>query len=311
MKIEKHKAGIVFLALLWGVSCLSMIQNTAIVLIIAIGKKIQRPSVKFIKNFTMIAWKLGRSRLHYSSPFVDWLNPINHLGKVEAASSKVLSVFYNFNYKEGYYRYNGHDFSSFWISRMNNSRGVTNRKLIIIESLVAILKKTEKNEINFVSLASGSAEAVLEAIAQVPEKNIRVTLIDSDPRAIEEAKRSVKAAGLMDKFTFLENNILMAIRKLHDVDVIEMAGFCDYLSDDKLAKFFQMIKGSLAPNGYFVTCNIMPNPEKIFLDWVLLWPMYYRSSLRFQYILKEAGFTCPQMIVEPLEVHVVAVCENK
>jgi SAM-dependent methyltransferase len=311
MKIEKHKASFWFWMLLWGVSFLSMIQNAIIIFLIAAFKKLQKPSIKFFKIFTLTAWKVGRSRLHYSSPFVDWLNPINHLGKVEAASSKVLSVFYNFNYKDGYFSYRGREFRSFWVQRMNNSRGVTNRKLIIIENLVAILKSIEKNDVSFVSLASGSAEAVLEAIAQVPEKNIQVTLIDSDPRAIAEAKKSVAAAGLTDKFTFLENNILMAIRNLQNVDVIEMAGFCDYLADDKLAKFFQMIKKSLAPNGYFVTCNIMPNPEKIFLDWVLLWPMYYRSDLRFQYILKEAGFTAPKMIVEPLEVHVIAVCDNQ
>jgi len=310
MKLEKHKASRGFSLLLSAVSVIALVQNVIIIFFGALIGKIKKRGVKFFKVFLSTAWNLGRSPYHFSSPFVDWFNRINHLGKVEGASAKVLSVFYNFDYKEGRILIGGRKRKSFWINHMNNSRGVANRKQLILDNLVEILRNYPKNEINFVSLASGSAEAVIEAIKLVPEKKIRALLVDANPWAIAEAKRRVGEAGLMENFSFEEKNILLAIRNIKGADIIEMAGFCDYLVDDNLAKYFQKIREALAPGGYFITCNIMPNKEKIFLDWVLLWPMYYRSSLRFEYILKEAGFAKPLMVIEPLEVHVIAICRK-
>lgn len=311
MRLDNQKASILFRILLWGVSCLAFIQNIIIIIAEVAVKKIINPKIKLAKFFASATWNLGRSPIHYSSPLVDWFNPVNHLGKVHAASSKVLSVFYNFDYEAGHIPFNGRNYKSFWIRHMNNSRGVTNRKKIIVECLTNILRNSEKQDIKLVSLASGSAEAVLEAIAQVPGKNIQVTLIDSDPEAIARAKENVAAANLTANFSFVEKNILMAVSSIQEIDVIEMAGFCDYLNDDILIKMFRKIKAALAPNGHFVTCNIIPNNEKIFLDWVLLWPMKYRTIRNFQIIMEKAGFSTPQIIVEPLKVHVVGIGKNE
>jgi hypothetical protein len=55
--------------------------------------------------------------------------------------------------------------------------------------------------------------------------------------------------------------------------------------------------------------NIHPNPEKPFLDWVLLWPMIYRSEAELAELLVEGGFVSSNslLVYEPFRIHGIAV----
>ncbi|MEZ4617069.1 MAG: hypothetical protein R2867_16395 [Caldilineaceae bacterium] len=68
----------------------------------------------------------------------------------------------------------------------------------------------------------------------------------------------------------------------------------------------------MAPGGTFLTGNIHPNPEKIFLDWVLLWPMIYRTADQLADLLITGDFL-PRNIrlyYEPFQIHGIAVCRK-
>jgi len=90
--------------------------------------------------------------------------------------------------------------------------------------------------------------------------------------------------------------------------IIEMVGFLDYLFDDQAVDLIGRIKKILAPNGFFLTCNINKNPEKIFLDWTLLWPMIYRNEEQFSNVLIHGGFSPENM--EIIKKHGISF-ENK
>lgn len=62
----------------------------------------------------------------------------------------------------------------------------------------------------------------------------------------------------------------------------------------------------------FMACNIHPNCEKIFLDWVLLWPMIYRTAKELTDVVVEGGFAPEnvRLIYEPFKIHGIAVCKK-
>ena len=67
--------------------------------------------------------------------------------------------------------------------------------------------------------------------------------------------------------------------------IIEMVGFLDYRPKNRAMELINQIKSFLPQPGIFLTCNINKNREKIFLDWLLLWPMIYRNEQEFAELL--------------------------
>jgi hypothetical protein len=63
---------------------------------------------------------------------------------------------------------------------------------------------------------------------------------------------------------------------------------------------------------YNYHCNINKNREKMFLDWLLLWPMIYRNENELADILIQGGFAPEkiQIIYEPFRIHGIAVVRN-
>jgi len=94
--------------------------------------------------------------------------------------------------------------------------------------------------------------------------------------------------------------------------IIEMVGFLDYRPRNKAIGLIKRIRACLPDGGAFLTCNIRKNREKIFLDWILLWPMIYRSEEEFAELLLGGGFSPDkiQLIYEPFKIHGIAVCRK-
>ncbi len=155
----------------------------------------------------------------------------------------------------------------------------------------------QESEIRLVSIASGSAQAVVEALQRNPELNIKAVLIDADSTAVEEAERTIRHCGLNDWFSLVCNST----KCLEDVcadfkpHIIEMVGFLDYRPRKQAIHLIDRIRNCLPDNGIFITCNINKNREKIFLDWLLLWPMIYRNENELADLLTQGGFAPEKM----------------
>jgi len=86
---------------------------------------------------------------------------------------------------------------------MHNRQAVADWLKIVINLLVRSLWKFSlEPEIRLLSIASGSAQAVVMAIKKSGLTNVRVVLIDNDRTAIDEAKRLVASEMLTNKSTF-------------------------------------------------------------------------------------------------------------
>lgn len=301
---------IFYIGILWLVSIWAMISNFARAILSKISRKRKG-------SLPRILWEMGRDKEHISSFFVDRFSRFNHQAKWGAAGWRSLELFYNYH-KRIKPQLNGNlegFLTRYWIEKMENRQAVTNRLKLVIRLLSeAFLKFINEPEIRIISLASGSAQAVIEAMQKNPNLNIKALLIDVDSTAIEESKRLVELAGLKERFSFINNSaaILESICADFKPHIIEMVGFLDYRPDKKAVKLISRINNVLVEGGIFLTCNIRKNHEKVFLNWVLLWPMIYRDEKQLANLLVGGGFSPDniQIIYEPFRIHGIGVCRK-
>ncbi|HBC57555.1 MAG TPA: hypothetical protein DCZ03_10365 [Gammaproteobacteria bacterium] len=292
---------------LWLVSCWSMFTNSVQLLYL----KLFRYRKKY---FQKIMWEMGRDSSHVSRFFFDRFSHINHRAKYGAADWRSLDLFYNYHTKvKPSVRKNLEGFlTHYWMEKMENRQAVTNRFKIVVNLLSdAFCRFEQESEIRVLSIASGSAQAVIAAIKKNPDLNIKAVLIDNDKTAIDISRQNVKEAGLEDHFEF----VLGTTRKIEEVceqfhpHIIEMVGLMDYLTDTKAIRTVSRIRNCLPENGVFLTGNIRHNREMLFLFWVLLWPMIYRTEEQLSKVMTEAGFSSEQVSLyyEPFMIHGVAM----
>ena len=252
-------------------------------------------------------------RLNFWFDYSDQLKAI----RKGAASWRALDILYNYFSK--YQGVNGlrSRESDFWIGGAYNSQAIRNRlKLAKDELKKAIRRFINEPEIRIFSIASGSAQEVVESLQELngeAKLNFKVVLLDVDQTAIDDSKALVENAGMLDKFVFLKANTraveeVMAKFQPH---IVEMVGFLDYRPRDKAIALVARIRKLLPQGGIFLTCNIRNNPERPLVDYCLMWRMIYRNPKKFAEIIIEAGYNpcCVRIVYEPFKIHGLAVCQ--
>jgi len=312
-KMHSQQASFVFSLFIFVTAVLALVTNSIQVVF--------RKGI-FQNGFRASLWNMGRDANHYSSIFFDVFSNSNHETKVKAASYWALKPCYNFEREvlKGEYNKTGSILEQFFsriMGRTKNRLAVSNRLTLAVDMLVKALHKYSKQEeIRLLSVASGSAQAVIEALSRVPELNVQVVLIDIDKTALAEAHRLCKQYDIdPNRFTLVHGrtSILEEVCKNFQPHIIEMVGFLDYRSREKAIELIGRLQKCLLSGGVLITCNIRNNAEKIFLDWVLLWPMIYRSESEFMKILDQSGFENRNiaLVYEPEKIHGIAYCIKK
>lgn len=262
-------------------------------------------------------WRSAKQIEGVNHPLFDGLGGLCRKIKEGAASWRALDIIYN-------YQQQGSFIDRFWIRHMRNAQAVRNRKRIIVEQLRKLCTDAiaRKGKVRILSLASGSAQAVFEALDGFPKEAVEILLIDFDkaagPYTLQEAKRY----GLEERVRFKQGNLLKFSRPImmgnFTPDVIEMAGLLDYLRDEEAIQLMRRIHSVLPESAHFVTCHIHDNLERDFMTEVIEWgrddgkqrPMLYRSQREFIELLEAAGFQAITLFAEPHHIHSVAVAEK-
>jgi SAM-dependent methyltransferase len=256
---------------------------------------------------------LFRSKPKINSIFFDGLGPWSKKVKDGAASWKALDIIYNHPFKKT------NTLASFvdefwWFSQ--NCQAVRNRfKLVKQEVTKAIMHfGANGREVRIVSLACGSAQAIIEVVAKLKEEgiNIKVLLIDIEQEALDYAKHLVKENRVEGQVEFIKANAYQTARILRDFQphIVEMLGLLDYLSKENAIRLISSINKSLVPGGLFLACNIRSNSERYFVTWVIDWKMVYRSPADLKEVIEKSGFNTYRIIYEPLKIHGVVVAKK-
>ncbi|MBN1829793.1 MAG: class I SAM-dependent methyltransferase [Deltaproteobacteria bacterium] len=308
---EYQKQSTAYAAFIWIVSMFSCVTN--------VSEALFKKAFNGLRGAPLdrVLWEMGRDPNHFSCLFCDRFSRHNHRAKWGAAGWQSLDLFYNYHEKTKPLLKNDWEgfLTRFYIERMENRQAVTNRFKIVVDLLAENFDRLSgESEIRLLSIASGSAQAVISAMLKKAGLNVRALLIDADAKAIAEAKRLANEAGLCSRFDFLHGSTKALEEAAAEFrpHIIEMVGFLDYLPDDKAASLIKRINKQLPDGGVFITCNIRKNCEKIFLDWLLLWPMVYRNEEKLVQVLLDGGFSPDgiRLVYEPFKIHGIAVCRK-
>jgi len=275
--------------------------------------------LKFI--FLCYILRIDREKIRnefYGSFFVDRFSKADRKARINAMNWRALDELYNYYDRENNYTGIENWFNNYWM-RIENAQALRNRaklvKKIMLEEIKNKLNQRGQKKIKILSIASGSAQPLLEAIAclnKARQKLLEVYLLDADKSALDHSKFLSNSYGLSCSITCFncKTTSLSELFSGNSFDLIEMVGFLDYRTREKAIGLIKKIKGLLGNQGVFVTANVMPNKEKFFLDWVLLWPMIYRNEKQFKDVILNSGFkeNNTEVIIDPLKVHQLAVC---
>lgn len=207
--------------------------------------------------------------------------------------------------------------SDFWIG-MINAQAVRNRKKLAKRELLKAIREYAKTgkEVRILSIASGSAQALIETIEEARKEGINVTALftDIDKTAIDYSNNLINKHGLKNiciakKCTAISIEKITNGKKFH---IIEMIGFPDYRPHLKAVRLITRLKSYLLVDGTLLTANIVPNLEMNFLREVINWDMIYRQPEELGQIVVEGGFDVMKckIFLEPLNVHTVIISKN-
>lgn len=252
-------------------------------------------------------------RPKYASLFFDRFSEKAREVRYGAASWRALDTLYHYRY--GRDRSLSGRLADFWAGSIN-PQAVRNRIKLAKKELRAAFAEViaRRGRVRALSVACGSAEALIEVVSELNDRStVEVVLLDKEPEALAYAAKLAEQYGVARNFTFVE----ASVRDLENTvagkfDIIEMIGFLDYQNFQKASALVARLRLMLDSGGHFFTCNIMNNPERFFVRWVLSWPMLYRTPLALAEVMVAGGFATEQVriVVEPQKVHAIAICRN-
>lgn len=228
-------------------------------------------------------------------------------------SWKALEIIYNMNrYISKNTTKIGTFLDHFYSNNYDNPKSVRNRLKISKHLLESFIEDFRGEQLRILCLACGSAQAVIESVAKLPHKDVKVLLVDIDAEALEYARNLAQKHGVLDRFEFQQRNAMMVARIAKDFKphLVEMLGLLDYIPKELAISLVDRIRKSLEPGGVFITCNIHRNPEIPIVRWILNWEMIYRTKQEIVDIVKGGGFDHCLLVTEPLGIHSVAVASD-
>ncbi len=201
----------------------------------------------------------------------------------------------------------------FWESNVLNAHAVRNRiKLVKKELKDIVSEKTGQEETKILSLASGSARAVIEAMSELKKDGIstKARLVDMSRDALNYSKELAEQYGVTEQIKWTRANVLNIDKYCQDwqPDIVEMVGLMDYLDDKTAIELITKIHNHLAPNGSLIFSNINHNPEQRFVEKIVNWKQIYRTPQQVGEIIVAGGFASQhcRIIREPLGIQTVA-----
>lgn len=237
----------------------------------------------------------------------------------KATSHEALEVLYNSGYAHLSTNFLEHFAHKLWFGT-NNSMAARNRLRLVKRELRKIILELlkRKERINLLSIASGSARAIIETIEKIkiPEGyDISLSFLDKNPDAIEYSKTLAKSCSSKLKTRWILDTASQFPKYLADhekINIVEMVGLLDYFDDTQVVKVLSIIYNNLTNGGTMIIANINDNSERKFVTNLVGWPMVYRKAEKLIFLATKSGFRSEKIfsIYEPLKIHHVLIARK-
>ncbi|HBV58158.1 MAG TPA: hypothetical protein DEB73_02785 [Candidatus Magasanikbacteria bacterium] len=212
----------------------------------------------------------------------------------------------------------------FWLNQPDG-QSVRNRLRItykeILKELCRLWESKPGQQIHVLSLACGSAQATIEALAMFlaaysdAKNKIELHLVDLSGSSLMRAVHLAKERGVQSHVFIHIKDVKSFVREqpVGRWDIVEMVGFLDYRPWKSAVDICREIRRITLVGGLFISAHIGPNPWSFVVRWVINWPLLIRRTIKkYRQILHQAGFAEREikMLVEPHRIHPVGVCRK-
>ena len=259
--------------------------------------------------------KIFKKNLKTNSYFFDGVGSLLKEIKENAAKWRALDIIYNHIQYIEEKNFKGLEklVTKFFLG-MRNAQAVRNRKKLValeISKLIAKIYNETKTPVKICSIASGSAQAVLEGV-KIHNIPVKIFLLDINKDALKHSVKLAKKEGLESCLVTIRGSATNLEKLFLTIkpDIVEMVGFLDYRPNEKATLLLNRIYKNMENGSYFLTGNIIPNREKLFLKAIINWKMIYRKPKKLKEVIEKAGFRRNNILVESLGIHSIAVCKK-
>jgi len=203
-----------------------------------------------------------------------------------------------------------------------DGQGVRNRlryTYLSIRTELDRLYRSGRRDIRMVTLACGSAQASIEAVADFirlrPDCRVGLLLVDLSEPSLRRAARLAQARGVADCVEIrLQNLRTFLAESGPDWDIVEMVGFLDYRSRESVMRLCGAVRGILVRGGLFIGAHIAPSPLAFNVRWAVNWPLLVRRSPEaYEDLLLHSGWSRDEveLWVEFHRIHAVSCCRKR
>lgn len=177
-------------------------------------------------------------------------------------------------------------------------KAVRNRMQLVADALVAELRSSNRPAFHVVSVGSGPALDIVWALEQLrvsDRSRLRVTLLDLDPQALEDAGQRLRQFLTPEQVSLQRENLYRLAMRPHAEELLRgdflfCTGFFDYLSDAAACDLLRVFWKSLSPAGRMMVFNFAPqNDSRALMEWIGNWYLIYRDRQAMEALAASAG----------------------
>jgi len=205
-----------------------------------------------------------------------------------------------------------------WIWFGTNCTVAAQNRLILVKDILktTIQSRVKIGEsIDLLSIASGSARAVVEAINDAHisgSARVHVTFLDKSPAALEYSTQLTSKLPKGFELRWVEDTASSFPKYFNEQNkpnIVEMVGLLDYFEPPQVVKVLSAIYQNMSKGGTMIIANISDNKERKFVTNLVGWKMVYRNAEELIDLALESGFEASKMrsIYEPQGIHHILV----
>lgn len=159
-----------------------------------------------------------------------------------------------------------------------------------LAELIAVhaMSREGQRPLRLVSVGCGPAIEIELAARWLPEalrREVRVTLLDFDPDALDDARGRLAGVLAEEQVITLRDNLYRlpqrprAAELMQGADFLYCSGLFDYLADDVARTMLSFLWRQLGKQGKLLIGNFAPhNPTRAYMEWVGNWYLIYRTA---------------------------------
>jgi len=197
------------------------------------------------------------------------------------------------------------------------AKAICNRRGLMCEEILEVVKNTGDGVTRVTSLASGPASEIFDVFARLQSPSqLKVKVVDLDYQAlafVTERMKREKLGGQIDpvfgNFVYLATG-----RKILDIpeqDLVYSLGLIDYFNDKLTIKLINFIFGILKVGGKVILGNFHPcNTTRALMDHILNWKLVHRTEEDMNKLFSQSLFKspCTEIRFEDAGVDLFAQC---